>query len=527
MKNKNTKKIISFGISLFSIASCAAIVSGVTVYNLNKKTYENNENILSSNESVNTNTNELDNKSPFDLSTATITFKNLENLRYTGSYVYPEFEVIASDGTVLREDIDYNLTFENNINAGEGTLHIWGERNGFYGHLQKNFPIQKAIDNVIKMFYVVDSDVPVDVAKYGEVKFKYSPNLVDWYYELPVGDDNNNFSSFWYVKCYVEEGPNYYGTESENSIWFLRKKSYDISKCRVVINNSVCEYTGKYIKPELTIYDVNNSVLNPMTDYNVEVSNNLNVGTATYKIIGKGKYKGTRLGTITIQKAKNEISDVEFYHNEARAFAKIGEVKYRYSNDLKNWSPSFPTLREGDWYVQAYVEETENYYGVESAPLKFKAIPKRDLAYSEIKILDKGPFVYDGKTRFMPKIDVFDTYLQLVEGFDYTIEYGNNIHAGEGHITVRGMGKYSNTINTVSFTIEKAKNEVSEIIWKNNEPFATAKFGNVNYRYSKDQINWTYDYPLQKGEYYAQAIVVGTNDYDEAVSPNNVKFYVE
>lgn len=50
-------------------------------------------------------------------------------------------------------------------------------------------------------------------------------------------------------------------------------------------------YTGSAITPKPTIRDANNTVLVSGTDYTVSYSNNVNVGTATVKITGKGLYK--------------------------------------------------------------------------------------------------------------------------------------------------------------------------------------------------------------------------------------------
>ncbi len=62
-------------------------------------------------------------------------------------------------------------------------------------------------------------------------------------------------------------------------------------------------YTGKAIEPGITLK--NGAVtLDGSTDYTVEYSNNINVGTATVKVTGRGSYSGTVVKNFTIAAAE-------------------------------------------------------------------------------------------------------------------------------------------------------------------------------------------------------------------------------
>ena len=70
-------------------------------------------------------------------------------------------------------------------------------------------------------------------------------------------------------------------------------KSFKLSK-------TVYTYTGKALKPTVTVKDSKGNTLKNGTDYTVKYSNNTNPGKATVTITLKGKYTGTKKLTFTI-----------------------------------------------------------------------------------------------------------------------------------------------------------------------------------------------------------------------------------
>ncbi len=77
---------------------------------------------------------------------------------------------------------------------------------------------------------------------------------------------------------------------------------------RSIANVTIAEiaeqvYSGSEIKPSVTVTDiVNGSDIVKVSDYEVTYSDNINAGTATVKLTGKGNYKGTATTTFTIKK---------------------------------------------------------------------------------------------------------------------------------------------------------------------------------------------------------------------------------
>ena len=90
-----------------------------------------------------------------------------------------------------------------------------------------------------------------------------------------------------------------------------------------------------------------------------------------------------------------------------------------------------------------------------------------DVKYLDIE-LEKTNFIYDGAKK-TPKVTVKNFDYTLIENKDYKISYKNNISAGNGVVTITGIGKYSGAISK-KFTIKQANIEqanVTGIVEKN------------------------------------------------------------
>lgn len=84
-------------------------------------------------------------------------------------------------------------------------------------------------------------------------------------------------------------------------------KSFTISKAQIssaaiTYDAGPYGYTGKEWKPEVAV-SFNDAALTADTDYTVSYENNINAGTATVTVTGKGNFTGTASKTFTINKA--------------------------------------------------------------------------------------------------------------------------------------------------------------------------------------------------------------------------------
>ena len=76
-----------------------------------------------------------------------IEVSGLKTMVYTGLEITPHFVVKYGDRT-LEENVDYEVTYKNNINAGTATVTITGKGN-FAGTISRNFTIKKATTKLV------------------------------------------------------------------------------------------------------------------------------------------------------------------------------------------------------------------------------------------------------------------------------------------------------------------------------------------------------------------------------------------
>ena len=119
-------------------------------------------------------------------------------------------------------------------------------------------------------------------------------------------------------------------------------------------------YTGSALKPSPAV-TLNGKMLTKDIDYTVSYSNNVNVGTATVTVIGKGNYTGTAKGTFAISAA-----------NASKATVKVSSQTY--TGAALTPAPTVTlggkTLKQGTDYIAAYANNTNP--GTATVTLTFK-----------------------------------------------------------------------------------------------------------------------------------------------------------
>ncbi len=81
----------------------------------------------------------------------------------------------------------------------------------------------------------------------------------------------------------------------------------DLSKCTATLNTTSYVYDGKAKTPSVTVKD-GQKTLTSGTDYTVSYSSNVNAGTATVTITGKGNYKNSKSLTFKIEPGSENAS---------------------------------------------------------------------------------------------------------------------------------------------------------------------------------------------------------------------------
>ena len=220
----------------------------------------------------------------------------------------------------LTEGTDYTVSYKNNTNAGTATAVVTGKGN-FTGTRNLTFKITKKItDSSIVSDFDQDSNGKIYFAGY-----ERTSRLYDGSRQMTEGTDysvsykdnvNVGTMSATFTGKGVYTGTKYNtieivpydisGEDTGSASWLTANLEYNQTK-----------YTGQACTPKVTLtynaYNSNQKVmkLTEGTDYTVTYKNNVNVGTATVVVTGKGNFTGTRLIDFTI--AKTDV--VLFLHN--------------------------------------------------------------------------------------------------------------------------------------------------------------------------------------------------------------------
>ena len=212
---------------------------------------------------------------------------------------------------------------------------------------------------------------------------------------------------------------------------------------------SAVTYSGSAKTPTVTVKD-GSTTLTSGTDYTVSYSNNINAGTATATITGKGNYTGTKSANFTI----NAKSASSLTINSISAVTYSGSAKTP-TVTVKDGST---TLTSGTDYTVSYSNNINagtatvtitgmgNYTGTKNA--NFTINPKNA---SNLTISSIAAQTYSGSAK-TPTVTVKDGSTTLTSGTHYTVAYSNNTNAGTATVTITGKGNYTGT-KSANFTI--------------------------------------------------------------------------
>ena len=218
------------------------------------------------------------------------------------------------------------------------------------------------------------------------------------------------------------------------------------------------QYTGSALEPKLQVsYGGRQLVEN--VDYTVRYSNNVEVGTATATITGKGNYSSTKSTTFTIEKKPDGSSgntdsggSTEPTKTPISSATVSGVANQSYTGKALTPKPTVKvgstTLREGTDYTLSYASNVSvgtasvivtgkgSYTGVVT---KTFTIAKRSISGATVSVATQS---YTGKA-LTPKPTVKVGSTTLKEGADYSLSYKNNTNVGTATVAITGKGNYT------------------------------------------------------------------------------------
>lgn len=261
---------------------------------------------------------------PKSIKEASIT--GISDKTYSGKAI-TQNPVVKDGTTILSENTDYTISYENNTNAGTAKVIITGTGN-YTGSIEGTFSIapkpiyEVTISGIEDKVYTGQEITQELIVKDGEELLSENEDYtVDYLNNLEIGTATIKIS-----------GKGNY-TDSIEKNFSIGK---DLKDC-TISGLDTYTYTGKAIEPDITVSD-GTILLTEDTDYTVTYDNNINAGTASVMITGRCNYIGTVTESFVITK-KNQTIAANSYSKTygSKPFAlnakAAGKLSYRSSNN--------------------------------------------------------------------------------------------------------------------------------------------------------------------------------------------------
>lgn len=434
------------------------------------------------------------------------TFYKIASQYYTGSQIKP-VPKIKNGTTTLKNGTDFTLTYQNNVNKGTAKVYIKGKGN-YSGSCSMTFSITARPVSTLKITvpsatYNGKAQKPAVTVKYNNYKFKNGTDYTLSY---------KNNTKIGTATVTVKGKGKLSGTKSVT----FKINAKPIKNAVITYNNSLT-YNGSTLSPAVTV-KYGNATLKKNTDYTVAYSNNVNAGTGTITITGKGIYGGSVKKTFTIKKLGISATAVSGTGNKVYTGSAIKPVPAVKAGGR--------TLKNGTDFTVSYKNNTEpgtatlivngkgNYSGSVSKTFKITARAINDV---EVTVPDT---VFTGE-QVRPDVVVSYGSYQFISDSDYTLSFKDNVNIGTASVVVTGKNHLSGS-RTVTFPIEKADISSTEIAVKNATFTGSAIKSDVDVRLGnvtlKEGTHYTLSYKNNVNAGTAQVTISGKGSLEGAVT---------
>lgn len=434
------------------------------------------------------------------------TFYKIASQYYTGSQIKP-VPKIKNGTTTLKNGTDFTLTYQNNVNKGTAKVYIKGKGN-YSGSCSLTFsitarPVSSLKITVPSATYNGKAQKPAVTVKYNNYKFKNGTDYTLSY---------KNNTKIGTATVTVKGKGKLSGTRSVT----FKINAKPIKNAVITYNNSLT-YNGSTLSPAVTV-KYGNATLKKNTDYTVAYSNNVNAGTGTITITGKGIYGGSVKKTFTIKKLGISATAVSGTGNKVYTGSVIKPVPAVKVGGR--------TLKNGTDFTVSYKNNTEpgtatlkvtgkgNYSGSVSKTFRITARAINDV---EVTVPDT---VFTGE-QVKPDVVVSYGNYQFINNSDYTLSFKDNVNIGTASVVVTGKNHLSGS-RTVTFPIEKADISSTEIAVKNATFTGSAIKSGVDVRLGnvtlKEGTHYTLSYKNNVNAGTAQVTISGKGSLEGAVT---------
>ena len=252
----------------------------------------------------------------------------------------------------------------------------------------------------------------------------------------------------------------------------IAKLQINIGPYLVIIEPSSYEYNGEVQQPNVTVkkddsspelkYGVDYVVGYMPADETSALTNGVPVNVGTYKLVveGIGNYEGTTNSKPDFKITPKSIKkvDVEFVKSWDYTGEEIKpEVKVKDGGKVLVEGVDYKVSYENN--VNASEEAIVRIDGLgnynDNRKINFTILPK-DISNAEVVYETEWDYT---ESAIEPPVTVTVDGKELVKSTDYTVEYKDNVNAGEATITITGIGNYKGSVEK-KFTIKELKIDI-------------------------------------------------------------------
>ena len=421
-----------------------------------------------------------------------ISVEAIADQTYTGSALMPKV-VVKAGSKVLTQNVDYTVLYSNNVNVGTASVKITG-KGSYKGSYTENFKIvacsiaQATCSKIADQTYSGKAIEPTFTVTYKNRTLRTGTDYTVSF------KDNVNIGTATVI---ITGKGNFEGT---------KEITFKITEPSEITVEPIADqtYTGSALTPKVVV-KAGSKVLTKNVDYTVSYSNNVNVGTASVKITGKGSYKGSytvnfKILPCAISKAGiRKIIDQRYNGNEIKPSVSL---TYKYK-----------TLKKGTDYTVSYSNNINagtatvtitgigSYEGTASTTFQIKPRSLREVTARKISTQE-----YTGQ-EITPKLNLTYKGKTLTENVDYVAVYSNNIEPGNGVVDIQGKGNFSEQRKQV-FSIQRKNKPVENEDEDEDEDDQEEIIHTKTMKLSKTQI------ALKKGKTYRLKVKVNAGSTD-------------
>ena len=245
------------------------------------------------------------NVSPKDATAAMVTLKEAEYV-YDGTAKTP-IVVVMFDGVTLIKGTDFEVSYSENLNAGEAFVTVTFKDN-YSGEVTRSYTITKAIPTVsaprprVLTYDGSAQELVVAGATTGGT-MEYSLDGDMWSSTIPKATHAGTYKVYYRVIG----NQNFEDIDTGD---FVEAEILPMiaAEATVTLSKTAYEYDGTAKTPAATV-TLDGVALQKDTDYEISYSDNIRVGTVTVTISFKGNYTGTANATfeITCEHSETEL----------------------------------------------------------------------------------------------------------------------------------------------------------------------------------------------------------------------------